>query len=487
MQATTNINWLHCVLLSSQSMLIWRPAIRVLLATLVAAFLFICYGRTHFYRDPGSVFYDRSRAFERTYSLHREAEAKEYIRTLQAAEGVGSDGPTAADLGAAHVKAGVKPAICGIFSTVKREGEQYVETAIASLLHGLTPAERADIHLSILFAHTNSTAHPSLKQPWLLRAIDSAHTYTDTLDPETIAHLRQLEETRNYAEKGVFDYIYALKQCYDTQTPYIAMLEDDILFADGWLVRSLLGLRRIEAATTTTTTTSTGTIVIKPWLYMRLFNQERSTGWANKHIFGNNEHWIILAIAAVILTPTFLIQRRRRSRHLHRSRFRLPSQLPRHKSPAYPPSSPSSPPTTTITTILTLTLLTLPTIIILFFQAGKASMLPPRAGVVREAFGCCSQAMVFPRERVGGVMAFLEQRGKGQVDLLLNDLVREGEGGKGLDAWALYPVQVQHVGSQSVRGTTKKEAQAVWSMAFEDLKADKLRREHKEMVGRYYV
>ncbi|KAK2791588.1 hypothetical protein FQN52_004779 [Onygenales sp. PD_12] len=468
-------------------MLIWRSAIRVVLATLVAALLFICYGKTHFYRDPGSVFYDRSRAFERTYSLHREVEAKEYIRTLQAAEGAG-DGPTAADLGAAHVKAGVKPAICGIFSTVKRDGEQYVETAIASLLHGLTPAERADIHLSILFAHTNSTAHPSLKQTWLLRAIDSAHTYTDSLDPDTISHLRQLEETRNFAEKGVFDYIHALKQCYNTQTPYIAMLEDDILFADGWLVRSLLGLRRIEAATTTSTGKEKETT--KPWLYMRLFNQERSTGWANKRVFGNNEHWIILAIAAVILTPTFLIQRRRR-RHLHRFRFQsLHPQLPRHKSPKHPTSPP--PKTTTTTTILSLTLLTLPTFIILFFQAGKASMLPPRPGVVREAFGCCSQAMVFPRERVGGVMAFLEQRGKGQVDLLLNDLVREweGEGGygkKGLDAWALYPVQVQHVGSQSVRGTTKKEAQAVWSMAFEDLKADKLRREHKEMVGRYYV
>ncbi|MBE7180980.1 MAG: hypothetical protein INR71_07185, partial [Terriglobus roseus] len=52
---------------------VWA-AFRVLAISLLLLYAFVSYGRTHFYRDPGSVFFDMTRAFERYYSLVRELE-----------------------------------------------------------------------------------------------------------------------------------------------------------------------------------------------------------------------------------------------------------------------------------------------------------------------------------------------------------------------------------------------------------------------------
>lgn len=39
----------------------------------------VCFGRLHFYRDPGSVFFDKERAYETHYSAHRRVEAQQVI------------------------------------------------------------------------------------------------------------------------------------------------------------------------------------------------------------------------------------------------------------------------------------------------------------------------------------------------------------------------------------------------------------------------
>ena len=57
-------------------------------------------------------------------------------------------------------------------------------------------------------------------------------------------------------------------------------------------------------------------------------------------------------------------------------------------------------------------------------------------------------------------------------DLFLDDLAIEA----GLKRYALYPVQAQHIGLDSARMTLEKEAQAIWSMAYEDLNPLALRR-----------
>lgn len=266
----------------------------------------------------------------------------------------------------------------------------------------LTPVERSDLYLTVLVANTDPTAHPTWNKEWLERIVDDAYTYE--VEPDVLARLQNLEETTNYVEKGVFDYVYALKRCLDVETPYILMLEDDILFARGWLVRTLQGLHEISSTVT------------KPWLYMRLFNQERSTGWASRDIGGNNEHWIVLGIASAILGAALLARRWRRGSASHLD----------------------------FGTLLVVALFTTPCLVILFFQCGKASVLPPSPGVHEENFGCCSQALVFPREQVPSLIQFLEEKGQGQVDLLINESAFR----KALARYALYPVQLQHMGKK---------------------------------------
>lgn len=95
------------------------PALRTGLFTLFVLLLIIYYGKTHFYRDPGSIFFDVNRAFERRYSWDREIESKNYIDAVAKNSSVSS-------------RAGDNPSVCAAFSSVKRESVQYVEVTLFS-------------------------------------------------------------------------------------------------------------------------------------------------------------------------------------------------------------------------------------------------------------------------------------------------------------------------------------------------------------------
>jgi hypothetical protein len=41
------------------------------------------YGQANFYRDPGSVFFDKTRAYETQYSKNRKAEAQQVIESYK--------------------------------------------------------------------------------------------------------------------------------------------------------------------------------------------------------------------------------------------------------------------------------------------------------------------------------------------------------------------------------------------------------------------
>jgi hypothetical protein len=261
------------------------------------------------------------------------------------------------------------------------------------------------LHVAVLIAETDPNVHPSWQQDWLHQAVDDLHTYNAT-DSEK-ERLRLLKETGAYAEKGVYDYMHALRRCYNTGAPFIGMFEDDILLADGWMVRTLQSLSQIPAVGDEES----------PWLFVRLFNQERSTGWASHDIGANHEAWIILGIALGIALPALLA---RRKWHFARTYIDLE-------------------------TVAVVVMVLNPALVILFFQSGKASLLPPRPGVFDEPFGCCSQAMVFPRTQVPLLLEFLEEQRKGQIDLLLDQLAQE----TGLTRYASYPVQAQHIGECS--------------------------------------
>lgn len=93
-------------------------------------------------------------------------------------------------------------------------------------------------------------------------------------------------------------------------------------------------------------------------------------------------------------------------------------------------------------TLAVVCLVILPAFIVLFYQAGKASMLPPHPGVRAEPFGCCTQGMIFPRKTAESILDILKQRGSGQLDIILNDIARD----QGLTRYAQYPVMMQHLG-----------------------------------------
>lgn len=240
-------------------------------------------------------------------------------------------------------------------------------------MEGLTADGRADLYVSVLIAETDPNVNPSWHQDWIRQAVDDLHTYNATEAKKD--HLRLLRETGVYAEKGVYDYMHALRRCFDTGAPYIGMFEDDILLADGWMVRTLQSLSQIPAV-------DDGE---HSWLFMRLFNQERSMGWASHRIGDNNETWIILGVALGIAVPTFLSQRK-----WHLARTYIDTE-----------------------TVAVVVLVLNPALVVLFFQSGKASLLPPRPGVFDEPFGCCSQAMVFPRTQVPLLLDFLGEQVKG--------------------------------------------------------------------------
>ncbi|KAI9663363.1 MAG: hypothetical protein M1831_002647 [Alyxoria varia] len=474
------------------------PALRAFLVYLLAFLLFFHYARHSFYRDPGSAFFDVSRAYERRYTAIRQAEADAF---LEASETEPLDRDVVSQV---YNVTEQSPVLCTSYITVDRDvPRQYIYNAVGSLLHGMTPSERASLHLSLLFANAQPEKHSAYNEKWFLDLLDDHYGYsTANLTDEQIDHLRDLEETADFEEKGVFDYTLALERCYaNTQAPYIAVFEDDTIAAEGWFTRVVKGLKDAELLMQQKWTNKTEdspqpevsdqtepnadklqkrvsegmyvpeaqespsrafessepNISAPPtarWLYLRLFNQERSTGFASKDIGGNHEYLISLGIVAGALCVLVPLRR-------------VSPRIARHL---------------TITTLAIICFLAIPSFVILFFQCGKASVLPPAPGVRAEDFGCCSQGLIFNRDEVPGLVSHLRMKKTGRCDLMTSDYAR----GEGIERLSMYPMVLQHVGTVTATSTTAKEAQAVWSMAFEDLSKDKLDADHRTMVNLIY-
>lgn len=213
--------------------------------------------------------------------------------------------------------------------------------------------------------------------------------------------LTDLETARDFRRKASLDFAFALEDCCNSGSPYVALFEGDIIVANGWFARARQGLIDIQSRHG------------QAWLDMRLFNDDQNIGWASRQIFANNEHWISLGFALVLIIVTTLV--------------RLLTNL------ATPPNQ----------ALAVICCLTVPLALILFFQAGKASMLPPGEGVVRQDWGCCTQGQILPRGQVPGLVEYLRRRaGEQAADILFVDYAND----QGLARYALNPVQVQHLG-----------------------------------------
>jgi hypothetical protein len=162
---------------------------RTLFISLTVWLLLFTYCQIHFWRDIHTSFFQSKIAYDFKYTVVRHQQAQDYLRNLKTQN-------------SRVTKASLHPDICVAVVTVKRQGEQYIDAALGSLLQGLNGYERKQLHLMVLFADPDPTIHPSWNQPWLDKAADWTGTYN--VSNEVRSQLREWMEQssqRSFFEK----------------------------------------------------------------------------------------------------------------------------------------------------------------------------------------------------------------------------------------------------------------------------------------------
>jgi hypothetical protein len=414
-----------------------RPKLAFTIAFGCLYVAFIFYFRAHGYNDPTSWFYSQEHGNDKHYSLIRAEQSEAFLLDANTTT-------------TPPPKVGDNPDICLAVATVKRPGEQYIRHTVASLLEGLTEQERASLHFVFFIAHVNQTVHAIHGEPWTTSLPDTFLQYQDGVNDEEMKEIEVWEEKHDYIKKGLFDYSYLLRACANTRAPYIAMLEGDVLAARGWYPlarRAVHAVDDITAASTAITKPGETDPPRPSWLYLRLFYTEAYFGW-------NSEFWftylLISAGLALILGVSLIALRATLLR-----------------------SSPNTVELLSNQTILVLVFVFLPLCIILWFAAGRATVLPLPTGPQRmENYGCCSQGFIFSREQVPLVLDKIENPSRPYMDMLMEAVAEEEH----LQRWAVVPSLLQHVGGKSSKGdeVADRNAKRIWNFGFEGYGEDGL-------------
>lgn len=203
----------------------------------------------------------------------------------------------------------------------------------------------------------------------------------------------------------------------------------------------------------------------KRWLLMRLFNEERASGFESRHPLGNKVPLIIVLINLPVIFISWNLRRQAKKFGSRRADF------------------------ITRNFVVVLCGFTIPAFTILFFQTGKATVLPPSPGLKIENYGCCTQGMVYPRSEVSGLIDTLRNRAEEEnYDVIMDDYSWRGgvnaEDGKDgwLDHLALYPMMAQHLGFESVISPDRDGDKQIWSMTYEDLSPARLWKDHEALI-----
>jgi hypothetical protein len=188
--------------------------------------------------------------YDLKYSALRQADGLELVKAANSSEG-------ATEI----LKTRKNPALCAVFMTVKRGKKEYLTESLGSMLHDLTAEERKNLYLSVLFLDTKPSAYPY----WAHRRLADSTAGYSNLTEDQFREIRDAEKARSFYVKGALfvsfsftteedqllthlfnDYVYALQQCMSTSAPFISIFEDDIVFAEGWMTRTVLALASLK-------------------------------------------------------------------------------------------------------------------------------------------------------------------------------------------------------------------------------------------------
>lgn len=401
------------------------PCLWVFLGLAIIYLALIRYCSTTYYRDPTSAFFDPIRGYQRHYSVVRQNQADAYIERHNTSP-------------ASNTPLKRAPKLCIGIATVARENEQYIGSTIGSLLEPLSPDERNEVYLAVLIAHTAPEVHPIYNEPWLLALVDKVLLYD--VPKEQMDELTEWEKDKNFVRKAIFDYTYAMQKCVDGGAEWVAMVEDDTLAVMDWCPRLMKALEQVDDLHRADGTLGGGSGDGGEWLYLRMFFTEEFFGW-------NSEDWpryLFASVAVVVANAVVLLVVRR---------FAFRSTL-------------------TNSAVVVWSLLCVPALVVLYFLAGKVSMLPFRPGVHQmPKFGCCAQGLVFSSSTATKTIGHLREVGAGFVD----ELIEAWANDKGYVRWAITPSLLQHIGGHSSKGDDlgdkakwdRSVAEKIWNFGFE--------------------
>ncbi|KAM0716158.1 hypothetical protein Q7P37_008672 [Cladosporium fusiforme] len=411
----------------------------IILATVIFL-IAVLYVRRVTARDPGSWFFDPRTAYDPHYSTIRSHQAESFVVAADTAEPFHRSQYSTEPL-----------RLCVGIPSIAREGVRYLRTTVGSLLEGLTVEERDGIHLIVFIPHSDPDVHPAYHEPWLGNLADNVLRYN--VSQKQLDHIVDMEREQGlFREKGLYDYKYLLNACAATEAAYIAIFEDDIIAMDGWYHRTLSAIKEAEAKWPSRARGIPG------FLYLRLFYTEEFLGW-------NGEDWPIhVSCSLLTIVVSGLLLNWIRSRSQNTQRF------------------------ISMTGILAVCLVLEPLLIVLVFAAGKVSVLPRSPGVnVMNKYGCCSQALVFPRLKAEKLINWYEQARIGFVDSLTEQYADEHAEVR----LALSPSVIQHIGRKSSKGDDFGKgskhhlsvAEKLWNFKFELFDKDLLHTEHREAAA----
>ena len=381
------------------------------------------------WRDPGSIFFNPDIAFEREYSLLREAQALSYIKSAsESAEYLN------------HTKAGLDPTFCIGITTLQREGARYFQRNVGSLLAGLSEAERQDFWLEPFIVNMDPEEHLAYHEPWLEAVSDHVLTYADA-KPEVKARV-EVFRPDDFRKKALFDYAYLLRTCYERNVPWVIMVEDDTIAADGWFYRT----RRAVAELTKRSD-------YMDMLYLRLFYNERLLGW-------NSEEWFSYVVWSLFIEALVISAIVAALKYGPKETRQILTPL----------------------TSITIVAICTPMLLGLYFAAGRLTVSPLRRGLNKmPTYGCCSQAFAFPSHVIPEMLEYYNSKvfEGGYVDVLTEIYGRQHK----LDRWALTPSVFNHVGGKSSKGEQtglwgRKNTENIWNFSFETFDEKDLESEH---------